>query len=185
MGQRLNLPRFWGAHASRRRPRTRGESGVPDRVDPRPHREAVSSKSVQTFDAGRHSAGTDSLDLGYLSVPIPVRNVGLVSGAIVRGQFGVLRQFVLFREHESVRLERRQSRGRRRMRQVVKRGKWRAVGEPRFRRDDGRGATHASRSNPHHVPHGSTELNLHDFEVAVRCGVNRHLSADSGLAANA
>jgi len=143
------------------------------------------SECVQTFDAVRHSAGTDSVDLVDVSVPIPVGDVRLVGGQVGGRKIGLLGQFVLFGGHKPIRFECGQSRGRTGMRQVVEGGKRGSVAEARFCGDHRGSTTYASRRDSDHVPHGATELDLHDFEVAVGSSVDGHSVPVSGFAANA
>jgi hypothetical protein len=145
----------------------------------------VSGECVQTFDAVRHSAGTDSVNLGDVPVPIPVGDVRLVGSKIGGREIGLLGQFVLLGDHEPVRFESRQSRGRTGVGQVIEGGKRGSVGQARFGGNDRRSATRASRRDSDNVPHGATELDLHDLEVAVGRGVDGHSVAVSGFAANA
>jgi hypothetical protein len=145
----------------------------------------VSGKSVQTFDPGWHSAGADSVDLGNMSVPIPIRDVRLVRGEVGGRNGRLLGEFVLFGDHEPVRFERRQRSCRSGMCQIVEGGKRRPVGEAGFCGNDGGGAAHTARGDTDNVSHGTTQLNLHDFEVAVGCRVDGHLDSVAGFAANA
>lgn len=180
-----NLSRFWRTLASQRRPRTRSEGVVPDGVHSRPNRETVRGERVQTFDAIRHPAGTDSVDLRDVSVSIPIGNVRVVRSEVGGREIGLLGQFGLLGDHKPVRFEGRQSRGRTGVGQVVKGGKRGSVGQARFGGNDRRCATRASRRDSDNVPHRTTELDVHDLEVAVRRGVDGHSVAVSGFAANA
>jgi hypothetical protein len=109
---------------------------IAERVDSWTTCEGVSDQNVQALDPLRHPAGRDTCDLRYALDALPRSQVAVMGILVLRSEPRVLAEPALHVAHETLGLERADSAGQPRTREVVKRRKRSAVGQPRRCHDD-------------------------------------------------